>query len=114
MYSIPFKDETFDKVMSTYSTCPLDNPVNSVIEMLRVLKQGGLLGIAHSTNPDNKIAKWISSKIENILWKFPLLSLGCRNIELVNDIKKLDIEIEVEKTIGIIPFYFKILIIRKK
>lgn len=114
MYNIPFKDKTFDKVMSTYSTCPLDNPVNSVIEMLRVLKPGGLLGIAHSTNPENKIANWISSKIENILWKFPRLSLGCRNIELVNDIKKLDVEIEVNKTIGIIPFYFKILIIRKK
>lgn len=113
MYEIPYADETFDKVLSTYSTCPLENPMNAVKEMLRVLKKSGLLGIAHSTDPDNKIVKWIGDKIENIIWKFPRLSLGCRNISLLDDIKKLDVEIVEEKIIGIMPYFFKILIIRK-
>ncbi len=38
MYKIPYPDETFDTVLSTYSTCPLENPMNAVQEMLRVLK----------------------------------------------------------------------------
>jgi ubiquinone/menaquinone biosynthesis C-methylase UbiE len=114
MYQIPYPDETFDTVLSTYSTCPLENPMNAVQEMLRVLKKGGLLGIAHSTDSNNKIAKWISNKIENIIWKFARLSLGCRNISLVNDIRKLDVDIIEEKTIGIIPFFFKILIVMKR
>ena len=114
MYEIPYPDETFDTVLSTYSTCPLENPMSAVQEMLRVLKKGGFLGIAHSTDSNKKIVKWISNKIENIIWKFPRLSLGCRNISLVNNIRKLDVDIIEEKIIGIIPFFFKILIIKKK
>ena len=68
MYEIPYPDETFDTVLSTYSTCPLENPMNAVHEMLRVLKKGGLLGIAHSIDSNNKIAKWISERIENVIW----------------------------------------------
>jgi ubiquinone/menaquinone biosynthesis C-methylase UbiE len=114
MYEIPYEDETFDKVLSTYSTCPLKNPMNAVKEMLRVLKKGGLLGIAHSTDSDKKIVKWISDKIEDLIWKFPRLSLGCRNISLVDEIKKMNVDIIEEKIIGILPYFFKILIIRKK
>ncbi len=113
MYEIPFPDETFDAVISTYSTCPLENPIKAVKEMLRVLKKDGLLGIAHSSEPDNKTAKWLSDKIESIIWKFPRLSLGCRNIQLIEDIKKMDVEIMEDKIIGFIPWYFRIIIVKK-
>ena len=113
MYQIPFADGTFDSVLSTYSTCPLEKPVNAVIEMLRVLKKNGLLGIAHSTDPKNKTAKWFSNVFQNFLWKFPGLSLGCRNIDLIDEIKKLDVQILEDKTIGFVPFYFRILIVKK-
>ena len=63
MYEIPYPDDTFDSVLSTYSTCPLENPMKAVDEMLRVLKPGGVLGIAHSSDPENKVARWLSSKI---------------------------------------------------
>ena len=114
MYEIPYPDETFDKVLSTYSTCPLEDPLKAVKEMLRVLKEGGILGIAHSTDPNNKLAVWISGKIEGFIWRFPRLSPGCRKISLVDDIRKMNVEIIEEKIIGLIPFFFKILIIKKK
>ena len=113
IYQIPYPDNTFDVVLSTYSTCPLEDPMKAVFEMLRVLKIGGLLGIAHSTDPDNKIAKWISSKIENVIWRFPRLSLGCRNISLIDGIRKMNVDIIEEKIIGFIPIFFKILVIKK-
>ncbi len=113
LYKIPFADETFDSVLSTYSTCPLDQPIDAVKEMLRVMKNNGILGIAHSTDPKNKIAKWLSSKIERIIWKFPNVSFGCRNIELIEDIRKLNVEILEDKIIGFASFYFRIIILRK-
>ncbi len=114
MYQIPYPDETFDSVLSTYSTCPLQNPINAVMEMLRVLKKEGHLGIVHSTEANHKLARFISNKFEHVIWKFPRLSLGCRNISLIDDIKKLNVEIIEEKTIGMIPFFFKIIVLRKK
>lgn len=114
IYQIPYPDNTFDSVLSTYSTCPLSNPMEAVNEMLRVLKKGGLLGIAHSSEPNNRFARWMSNGIENIIWKFPGLSLGCRNIELIDEIRKLNVEIQENKIIGFIPFYFRIIIVKKR
>jgi demethylmenaquinone methyltransferase / 2-methoxy-6-polyprenyl-1,4-benzoquinol methylase len=113
MYDIPFPDNYFDVVISTYSTCPLENPANAVKEMLRVLKKNGLLGIAHSSQPDNRLTKKISDWIELLIWKFPRLSLGCRNIDLMKDIEKMDVKIIENKLIGFIPWYFRLLTIEK-
>jgi ubiquinone/menaquinone biosynthesis C-methylase UbiE len=87
IYSIPFPDNCFDAVISTYSTCPLQNSAFAVKEMLRVLKVNGLLGIAHSSEPKKKTARILGNWIEALIWKFPMLSLGCRNIDISNDVK---------------------------
>jgi ubiquinone/menaquinone biosynthesis C-methylase UbiE len=113
MYEIPFPDNTFDAVLSTYSTCPLADPIQAVREMIRVARKGGLIGIAHSTDANNRIVKRISSWIEFFIWKFPRLSLGCRNIQLIDGIKKLDVEIVEDRIIGFIPFYFRLIIFKK-
>ena len=113
MYNIPFPENTFDVVLSTYSTCPLANPLSAVKEMIRVTKTGGFIGIAHSTASGNQIARQISSGIEWLLWKIPRLSLGCRNIDMMDGIKELDVEITENKIIGFIPFYFRLMILKK-
>lgn len=113
MYDIPFPENFFDVVISTYSTCPLEKPFVAVTEMLRVLKKNGYLGIAHSSLPANIITKKISDLIEKIIWKFPRLSLGCRNINLIDDIKKMEVKIIENKLIGFIPWYFRLLILEK-
>lgn len=113
MFEIPFPDNYFDVVISTYSTCPLDNPSKAVKEMLRVLKRKGLMGIAHSSEAENPLARKLSNWIEKIIWKFPRLSMGCRNIDLLNDIQKMDVKIIENKLIGIIPWFFRILILQK-
>ena len=113
MYDIPFADNSFDVVISTYSSCPLENPAFAVKEMLRVLKVNGLLGIAHSSEPKSKIARILSNWIESIIWKFPMLSLGCRNIDISDDFKKMNAELIKDKIIGFIPWYFRLIILRK-
>ena len=113
MYEIPFPENHFDVVISTYSTCPLEDPINAVKEMLRVLKKNGRLGIAHSSFPENRIARKISGWIESIIWKFPRLSLGCRNIDLISGISKMNVNIIENKLIGFIPWYFRLIILEK-
>ena len=114
MYEIPYADNTFDVVLSTYSTCPLENPANAVKEMLRVVKTNGLLGIAHSTEAKGKISRHLSNTIESLIWLFPRLSLGCRNFDMTDDIKKMNADIIEDKIIGFIPWYFRLLILRKR
>lgn len=113
MYDIPFPDNTFDVVLSTYSTCPLADPILAVKEMLRVTKKNGQVGVAHSTEPENRLAVKISRLFDYFLWKFPGLSLGCRNIHIIEEVKKLPVEIEADRIIGFIPFYFRLIILRK-
>ncbi len=114
MYDIPYPDNHFDAVISTYSTCPLENPANAVGEMLRVLKINGLLGIAHSCDSKNKVERVLSNWIESVIWKFPMLSLGCRKFDLSEDLKQLKVNIIEDKTIGFIPWFFKLLVLQKK
>ncbi len=53
MVDLPFEDDTFDVVPSTYSLwCPLYDPVKGALEMYRVTRPGGRIGAAHSTGPE--------------------------------------------------------------
>ncbi|MCO5271625.1 MAG: class I SAM-dependent methyltransferase [Cyclobacteriaceae bacterium] len=113
MYDIPFPDNYFDVVISTYSTCPLDDPLKAVKEMLRVLKPNGLMGIAHSSQAENGMARKLGNWMERVIWKFPRLSMGCRNIDLLTGINKMNVEIIENKLIGFIPWFFRILVLRK-
>ena len=113
MYEIPYPDDTFDVVFSTYSTCPLENPAHAVLEMLRVVKPGGLVGIAHSANPDGWLARFFTDAIEKIIWQFPRLSLGCRKFDMSADLQQMDATILEDKLIGFVPWYFRLIILRK-
>jgi ubiquinone/menaquinone biosynthesis C-methylase UbiE len=114
MYEIPWSDNTFDVVLSTYSTCPLEDPAHAVREMLRVLKPGGLLGIAHSADAETKLARFLSNIVESVIWKFPRLSLGCRKFDMMDDIQQMNATVVENKLIGFVPWYFRLLVLRKE
>lgn len=71
---IPFEDDSFDTVVCTYTMCSVQDQMQVVREMRRILKPGGkLLFLEHGRAPDANIAKW-QDRIEPI-WK-PLAG-GC-------------------------------------
>jgi len=56
-------------VLSTYSLCPVADPAASALELYRVTRPGGMIGIAHSTEPSNPLVRWLADKVENIAWR---------------------------------------------
>ena len=73
--ALPFKDASFDTVVSTLVLCTVQNPSQSLCEIFRVLKPGGqLLFLEHVHAHDNPgRAKW-QRRLEP-LWK--RLAGGC-------------------------------------
>jgi demethylmenaquinone methyltransferase / 2-methoxy-6-polyprenyl-1,4-benzoquinol methylase len=111
--NLPFTNNHFDVVLSTYSICPLYEPARGALELYRVVKGGGLLGIAHSTEPENKIVKKIADWIEAIVWKFPSLSLGCRSVSVLPALESAGAKVIYEKRIGIPLWPFVVFVVKK-
>lgn len=66
--AIPFPDESFDTVVSTYTLCSVDDQAQVLSELRRILKPGGkLLFLEHGHAPDPAPAKW-QRRIEPV-WK---------------------------------------------
>ncbi len=72
--SIPFNDAAFDTVVCTYTLCSVENPVQTLSELRRILKPGGrLLFAEHGRAPDGAVQRW-QDRIEPV-WK--KLAGGC-------------------------------------
>ncbi|MFD4369591.1 class I SAM-dependent methyltransferase [Rhodococcus sp. NPDC058521] len=57
--SLPFPDNTFDTVLSTWTMCTIPDIDAALHELQRVLKPGGTLHfVEHGLAPDENIRKW--------------------------------------------------------
>jgi ubiquinone/menaquinone biosynthesis C-methylase UbiE len=110
---LPFGDDEFDVVLSTYSMCPLYDPGKGALELHRVTKPGGKIGIAHSTEPKNPIAKWLADRVEAWAWRFPRLSMGCRSVEVLPVLKSAGVKVLLSKNIGVPLWPFRVFIVEK-
>jgi len=113
MCHLPFADNHFDVALSTYSLCPLYDPARGVLELYRVVKPGGRVGLAYSIEPEQPLIKWLADRVEDIAWLIPSLSMGCRAIDVLASIKQIDARILLDKKIGIPLWPFRVLIIEK-
>jgi demethylmenaquinone methyltransferase/2-methoxy-6-polyprenyl-1,4-benzoquinol methylase len=113
MAKLPFADNQFDVVYSTYSLCPLTNPAKGALELYRVTKPGGKIAIAHSCDPSNKLIKMAADSVENIAWHFPWLSMGCRSVSVLPALKKAGGKVIFSKHIGVPLWPFVVFIVEK-
>jgi len=114
MLRLPFDEGRFDSVLSTYSVCPLTAPREGVREMYRVLKTGGLLGVAHSSEPRSGAMRRVADRVEDLAWRWPRVSLGCRSVEVLPDLLDLGAELVFERRIGIPLWPFHVFVVRKR
>lgn len=110
---LPFENNNFDVVLSTYSLCPVYDPVKGALEMYRVTKPGGRLAIGHSTEPRNHLVKYLADVVENMAWRLPWLSMGCRAVDVLPALEKAGAKVIMCKHIGVPLWPFLVFIIEK-
>lgn len=72
--AIPFADASFDCVVCTFTLCSVDDPVQVMHELSRILRPGGqTLFLEHGRAPDAGVLRW-QERIEPV-WKH--LAGGC-------------------------------------
>jgi len=67
---LPYQDQIFDTVVSTWTLCTIPDPVRALREVGRVLKLGGrFLFLEHGRSDDQKIAVWQDrlNPIQNVI-----------------------------------------------
>jgi len=113
MCHLPFADNHFDVAISTYSLCPLYDPAQGVLELCRVVRPGGRVGLAYSVEPERPLTKWLADRVEDIAWLVPSLSMGCRAIDVLPAIKQTGARIVLNQSIGIPLWPFRVVVIQK-
>lgn len=113
MVRLPFGDDTFDVVLSTYSLCPLYDPVKGALELYRVTKRGGKVGVCHSTDPGNPVVKYLAGKVEDIAWRLPWLSMGCRSVDVLPALEDAGAKVLFSRRIGVPLWPFRVFVVEK-
>jgi ubiquinone/menaquinone biosynthesis C-methylase UbiE len=113
MVRLPFDDDKFDVVLSTYSLCPLYDPEKGALELYRVTKPGGRIAVAHSTEPRHAMVKWLADRVEDFAWRFPWLSMGCRSVRVLPVLESAGARIVFSKNIGVPLWPFFVFIVEK-
>jgi ubiquinone/menaquinone biosynthesis C-methylase UbiE len=72
---LPFKEGSFDCVVSTFTLCSVADPAHVLSEVVRVLRPGGrFLLLEHGLSPEPGVARWQ----RRLNWIEARLAGGCR------------------------------------
>jgi ubiquinone/menaquinone biosynthesis C-methylase UbiE len=113
MVHLPFADESFDVVLSTYSLCPLYDPEAGARELYRVTRPGGKIGCAHSAEPRTTVGRWLADKVEDVAWRFPWLSMGCRAVHVLPALERAGGRVLFVRLIGVPLWPFVVFVVEK-
>ncbi|MDX1818288.1 MAG: class I SAM-dependent methyltransferase [Marinobacter sp.] len=113
MLELPFEDNCFDTVLSTYSVCPLYDPTRGAQELYRVARPGGRIGVAHSVDPERAFMKWLADRVEGVAWHFPSISMGCRSVSVLPALEQAGGKAIFKRRIGVPLWPFIVFVVEK-
>jgi ubiquinone/menaquinone biosynthesis C-methylase UbiE len=72
---LPFPDDRFDCIVSTWTLCSIDDVTGALAELYRVLRPGGrFLFLEHGLSPEPRVQKWQ----RRLNWLHTRIAGGCR------------------------------------
>lgn len=110
---LPFPAGSFDAVTATYSLCPVRDPRDAALELYRAVRPGGRLGVAHSTEPENRVLRWLARRLESLAWHFPALSMGCRAVSVLPALKGAGGRVVQDTVMGVPLWPFRVFVVEK-
>lgn len=113
LLELPFTEDSFDAVLSTYSLCPLFDPDAGARELYRVLKPGGRLGVAHSVSPQGRTMRWLADRLEDVIWHLPGISMGCRAVSVLPALQRIGARLLFERRLGVPLYPFEVFVVER-
>lgn len=113
MTCLPYPADSFDLVFSSYSLCPLADPKTGALELYRVCRPGGKIAVAHSVEPRTAMVRWVAERIEDLAWRLPSLSMGCRSVSVLASLLETGATLLFQRRIGVPLWPFLIFIVKK-
>jgi ubiquinone/menaquinone biosynthesis C-methylase UbiE len=110
---LPFDDGSFNVALSTYGLCPVYDPAQAALELYRVVRPGGRIGVAHSTDPPGRLARWLADRVESVVWRFPWLSLGCRSVSVLPVLGQAGGRLLFVRRVGVALWPFLVFVLEK-
>ena len=95
---LPFQDNSFDHVVSTFVLCSVPEPVKAIKEMKRVVKKKGKIILLEHVKSKNKLVLFFQ-KIHNPITRF-LLGFNIDR-DTVNNIKRCGLKIRKEENLAL-------------
>jgi ubiquinone/menaquinone biosynthesis C-methylase UbiE len=83
------------------------------MEFYRVVRPGGRIGVAHSTDPKTPLIRWLADKVERAVWLIPSISLGCRPVSVLSTLEQAGCKTIFKKHIGIPLWPFLVFVVEK-
>jgi demethylmenaquinone methyltransferase / 2-methoxy-6-polyprenyl-1,4-benzoquinol methylase len=113
IHAPPFRPGTFDVVLSTYSMCPLVAPAEAAAALYDLIRPGGRLGVAHSTEPRGNLMRRVAARVEAWAWRRPGLSMGCRAVSVLPRLQELGAVVELDRRLGVPLWPFHAFVVRR-
>jgi len=87
--ALPFRDEIFDTVASSLSTCTFPNPIAVLENMARVCRtEGRVLLLEHGRSDCERLGRWQDRTLENLRCRLVAIGTGSRWISCVKQALK--------------------------
>lgn len=97
---LPFPDQSFDTVVTTFVFCSIPDPARALAEALRVLRPGGRLLLLEHVLSQRPVLRWLMRKFDIVPYRLWGAHINRETVELVAaaggvDVRRFDLSLDI-------------------